>query len=112
MGNSVSAISEYAALATAAVLYWPSIEPLSDDEIEQRLLPKAATGEFATGSKRIQPRFTLIHRELRRKGVTLQLRWEEFVEAYAAARPTVDLSKLIGTSFAYCLGDSWAALGT
>jgi hypothetical protein len=51
-----------------------------------RLLPKAATGEPATGSKRVQPDFTLIHRELRRKGVTLQLLGEEYVEAHAAAR--------------------------
>jgi transposase len=65
---------------------WPRIEPLSDDEIEQCLLPKASTGEPAIGSKRIQPDFTLMHRELRRKGVTLQLLWEEYVEAHAAAR--------------------------
>jgi len=86
VGISVGAISEYAALATAAGLDWPSIEPLSDDEIEECLLPKASTGEPATGSKRIPPDFTLIHRELRRKGVTLQLLWEEYVEAHAAAR--------------------------
>jgi hypothetical protein len=86
VGISVGAISECAALATAAGLDWPGIEPLSDDEIEQRLLPKAATGEPVTSSRRIQPDFTLIHRELRRKGVTLQLLWEEYVDAHAASR--------------------------
>lgn len=46
VGISVGAISEYAVLASAAGLDWPSIELLSDDEIEQRLLPKPATGEI------------------------------------------------------------------
>ena len=86
VGISVGAISGYAALASAAGLDWTSIEPLSDDVIEQRLHPKSAMGQPAAGSKRIQPDFALIHRELRRKGVTLQLLWEEYVEAHAALR--------------------------
>jgi transposase len=86
VGISVGAISEYAALASAAGLDWPGIEPLSDDEIEQRLLPKPAADGSAAGSRRIQPDFASIHRELRRKGVTLQLLWEEYVEAHAGSR--------------------------
>jgi hypothetical protein len=48
VGIRVGAISEYAALGSPARLDLSSIEPLSDNEIEKRFLPKSATGESRT----------------------------------------------------------------
>jgi hypothetical protein len=73
VGISVGAVSKLAALASQAGLDWDRVEPLSDDELEARLHPTLP--EAASSSKRIEPDYAVLHRELRRKGVTLQLLW-------------------------------------
>lgn len=80
IGVSVGAISTYAARVSAAALDCAAIEPLADDELEIRLdLPAETTAP----TRRIEPDYAAMHRDLRRKGVTLQLLWEEYVDAHS-----------------------------
>ena len=66
--------------AQAAGITWPLPEGLSEEEIEERLYPPPET---LSPADRPEPDWAHIHRELRRKGVTLQLLWQE----YKMARP-------------------------
>ena len=75
VGVSVGAISQYAALASAAGLDWPTAQALDDDELERRLVRPIG----GPSTKRIEPECALIHQELRRKGVTFQ--WFEEVNS-------------------------------
>ena len=77
---STSTAREYVQRAESAGLGWPLPEGLNERQLDERLFP----GSPATGPT---PRCPLpdlaeIHRELRRKSVTLQLLWEEYKEAY------------------------------
>lgn len=85
IGISVGAVSKFAAQASQAGLDWAAAEAMSDDELDARLRP-AATNAAATTTRRIEPDYTALHRELRRKGVTLQLLWEEYAEANPGQR--------------------------
>ncbi|MGF6727880.1 transposase [Paraburkholderia sp. GAS41] len=79
LGVGLGTITQYLQLAASAGLDWAKIEPLSEAELD-RLLVNGAVPSTAAG-KRIEPDCAWIHRELRRKGVTLQLLWEEYVGA-------------------------------
>ena len=68
-------ISEYFRRADVEGLSWPLPDGLSDADPEQRLFPYSP-GE-ARGSVP-QPDRACVHAELRRKGVTLSLLWEEY----------------------------------
>jgi transposase len=68
-------ISEYFRRADVEGLSWPLPNDLSDADLEQRLFPYSP-GE-ARGSVP-QPDWAYVHAELRRKGVTLSLLWEEY----------------------------------
>jgi len=65
--------------ARRAGLRWPLPADLSDDALEQRLYPPQPT----TTEQRPLPRWAEIHRELKRRGVTLQLLWQEYLEKNA-----------------------------
>src|SRR6478736_6253433 len=82
-GISVGAVSAYAARASAANLDWASVEPLADDELEAKLRLPA---DQNTQARRVELDYALVHRELRRANVTLQLLWEEYVEAHLGER--------------------------
>jgi transposase len=99
-GVSVGAVSQYAAMATAAGLDWSKTDGLNDDELEQRLY--GAQKPRTSPGGRVAPDFAQMHRELRRKGVTLQLLWEE----YLAANPGVPIYQY--TQFC-CRYRDWAA---
>lgn len=60
--------------ATAAGLAWPLPDELTDATLEARLYPPPAS---TPGDERPQPDWAVIHRELKRPGVTLQLLWQE-----------------------------------
>jgi transposase len=62
-----------------ARLSWPLPASMSDDELEARLFPSPPRVE----GERPEPDWPTIHRELSRKGVTLDLLWNE----YEADRP-------------------------
>src|SRR6266571_691891 len=80
LGVSLGAVSKFVSLAEREGLSWAAMAGLDEDQIEARLCPKAAPAK----RQRAPPDCGLIHRELRRKGVTLQLLWEEYVEAHGA----------------------------
>lgn len=58
-------------------LGWPLQEGLSDTALERLL---SGPSPASSHSDRPQPDWTQIHQELKRKGVTLQLLWEEYRE--------------------------------
>ncbi|MCK1714013.1 IS21 family transposase, partial [Bradyrhizobium sp. 143] len=66
--------------AREAGVGWPLPDDLDDAALESRLYPVPTT---TAKDWRSLPDWPAIHRELRRKGVTLQLIWEE----YRAAHP-------------------------
>lgn len=75
---SKGVVAKYASLAKAAGLDWALISALSETELAQRLLSKPARR-----SGYAVPDYGRIHQELRRKGVTLMLLWEEYQAEYA-----------------------------
>lgn len=72
---SATAARGYVARAKQAGLTWPLPDDLQDDQLERRLFPQAAAIPSAL---RGIPDWKEIHGELKRKGVTLQLLWEEY----------------------------------
>ncbi len=79
IGQSLSlgrtTISDYLARAATADLKWPLPSALSDADLERLLFPpKAATGHRSFPL----PDWSYVHAELRRKGVTLSVLWEEY----------------------------------
>jgi transposase len=69
-------VADYLARARRASLGWPLPEGLDDDALEARLF----TSALPPGPARPLPHWAEVHRELRRKGVTLQLPWLEYKE--------------------------------
>ena len=80
LGISLGAVTAYLQRAAAAGLAWPLPAESTEHEIEQRLFPRVAK---RADHERVAPEWTLIHRELGGKGVTLHLLGEE----YRAAHP-------------------------
>lgn len=77
-GIARSTVAEYLKRAEAAGLWWPLPESLDDAELEKRLFPPPVT---IPAEARAVPDWPLVHRELKRKSVTLQLLWDEYKEA-------------------------------
>jgi len=69
---SKGVITKYLTMASAAGLDWPQIQALDDTALHNRLL---GTPQRASGF--VPPDYGHIHQELRRKGMTLRLLWEE-----------------------------------
>ena len=69
-----TAVADYLRRAHNAGLGWPLPEGLDDAELEQRLFPPVGI----SAAPRPRPDCAYLHRELRRKGVTLFLLWEEY----------------------------------
>ena len=73
LGIAKGSVANYLAAATAAGLTHSEAQALDDAALNGRLHPQRYVyPQFAV------PNFGEIHRELRRKGVTLQLLWEEY----------------------------------
>ncbi len=77
---SVGVVSKYLQLAAAAGIGWPPPAELDEDALVRKLQPPPPAILSATPL----PDFAELHQELRRKGVTLQLLWEEYAEANPA----------------------------
>ena len=61
----------------AAGLSWPLPGEMTDAALEARLFPEAGTKQ---GQRRqIEPDWASIHRELKRKHVTLSILWDEYI---------------------------------
>jgi len=76
---SHSTVLEVLRRAEESGLSWPFPEQLDDGALEARLFP---TRNSPAGNARSQPDWAEIHRELKRKGVTLQLLWQEYKQAH------------------------------
>ena len=71
---SKGVVAKYLRLASDASVGWPLPEDLDDAALERRLYqqPSARAPTFA------EPNYAEVHQELKRKGVTLVLLWEEY----------------------------------
>lgn len=71
-------VAEYIRRAETAGLSWPLPEGMDDGELERRMfrpdMPQAESVAIAV------PDWGLVHKELKRKGMTLHLLWEEYKE--------------------------------
>ncbi len=76
-GIARSTVADYIERLAKACLSWPFPPELTGEELDARLF----TGpEFrGTNGSRPVPEWAYIHKELRRKGVTKQLLWEEYL---------------------------------
>jgi transposase len=74
---SLGVVSKYLQLAAAAGLGWPLPAELDEQTLVRKLQPPAAANLAALPL----PNFAELHQQLRRKGVTLLLLWEEYAEA-------------------------------
>lgn len=78
LGLSKGVISKYVRLATAAGLDWPAIEAMDEGELQRQL-----RGEPSGPAVFVAPDYGLVHLELRGKGVTLMLLWQEYCGKWA-----------------------------
>ena len=74
---SKGVVAKYVALASAAKLDWSQIQLLNEAALHSRL---AGTPQRA--STFVRPDFARLHQELRRKGMTLMLLWQEHVSQH------------------------------
>jgi len=74
-----SSVSDYLARFYAATLSWPLPADLDDDRLEHLLFPSSCSN---LATERITPNWSYIHRELRKKAVTLMLLWQEYKEQH------------------------------
>lgn len=77
VGLARSTVAEYLKRADRAGVSWP-VE-LADNELERRLFPPPPA---LPAARRSLPEWAVVHRELKRKGVTLFLLWEEYKSAH------------------------------
>jgi transposase len=73
-GVGKTAVNEYVARAKVIGITWPIAPEIDDAELERRLFVPAG---FHDGPVRVVPDWAKVHEELKRRGVTLMLLWEE-----------------------------------
>ena len=78
LGLSKGVVAKYVGLAAAAGVTWSEVQACDETALERRLLvtpqqPRA----------HVQPDYGRMHHELRRKGMTLMLLWEEYQADHA-----------------------------
>ncbi|WP_208610742.1 hypothetical protein [Bradyrhizobium shewense] len=79
LGLAQGTVNKYLNLARRAGLTWPLPPELDDDaRLETRLFPPPSD---LPSDERPQPDWALVHRELRRRNVTLMLLWEEYCDS-------------------------------
>jgi transposase len=76
---SLGAIQKAVSKAEALELDWEAIEKLDDSHLAAKIYPQADT---AKSSHKELPDWVDIYRELKRKGTTMQLLWEEYSQQY------------------------------
>jgi transposase len=75
-GIGKTAAGEYVRRAAVAGLSWPIPGEIDDAELERRLFPPT---NAASSAARTEPNWSRIHGELKRRGVTLALLWQEYL---------------------------------
>ena len=78
LGTSPSTVGDYLRRAKVAGLSWPVPESVDDTGLERRLFPAPPSSR----TERSLPDWSEVHRELRRKSVTLSLLWQEYKETH------------------------------
>jgi transposase len=78
---SKGVVAKYVGLATAAGLDWDTVQDWSEQQLSTALQPRSAASLPI-----VVPDWGRIHRELDRKGVTLMLLWQEYVQAHPQSR--------------------------
>lgn len=68
-------VSLYLKRAQAASISWPLPEGMDEDRLEKALFPHL---QACTQPGFVEPDYAMMHQELKRKGVTKQLLWEEY----------------------------------
>lgn len=81
LGISKGVVAKYISLATQLGLGWANIAQLSETELERRLIPPTPPPDYF-----VRPDFGQLHHEMRRKGMTIMLLWQEFVENHPGER--------------------------
>ncbi|UCF86304.1 MAG: IS21 family transposase [Desulfobacteraceae bacterium] len=76
---SHSTVGEYLNQAKTAGLSYDEIERMDDLELERLI---SNDGPKKSNQSRVQPNWEVIHQELKKKGVTLQLLWQEYKEVH------------------------------
>lgn len=75
---SKGVVAKYVGLAAAAGLDWSAVQTLDETSLQQRLLSPSRRPRGHA-----QPDYGRMHQELRRKGMTLMLLWEEYQAEHA-----------------------------
>jgi len=76
-GVGATTVHDVLARAKAAGLSWPLADDLDDAALEQRLYPPVVAAR-----DRALPDFAAVYRELKRRGVTLELLWQEYRQGH------------------------------
>lgn len=74
---SKGVVTKYIALASATGLDWSQVQSLDEATLHSRLM-----GTPQRASSFVPPDYACLHRELRRKGMTLMLLWQEHVSQH------------------------------
>ena len=96
LGLSKGVVSKYVARAGIAGLDWPGVAALDEAQLAARLCPPAASQR----GERAGIDLPWVHRELRRKGVTLQLLWQEYCQGHPGL-PTYQYTQFCAHYHAY-----------
>jgi transposase len=88
LGISKGVVAKYVSLASVAGLDWATVQTLSDTALERRVVQ----GRLDRPTHYVLPDYGRAHQELRRKGMTLMLLWEEYVTAHPG-QPTYRYSQ-------------------
>jgi len=81
LGISKGVVAKYISLASELGLSWDDISQLSETALERRLIPPTPPPEYF-----VRPDFGQLHHEMRRKGMTIMLLWQEFMEHHPGER--------------------------
>jgi transposase len=92
-GVGKTAAGEYIARARVIGITWPIPTELSDAELERRLFVPAG---FHDGPTKPVPDWAKVHEELKRRGVTLMILWEEHRAEYADGHGYSQFCELYG----------------
>jgi transposase len=74
IGTSPTTVGQYLRRAREAGIGYPLADGLDDAAIESRLFPPVVSADVI----RLEPDWAQVHREMRRKSVTLDLLWQEY----------------------------------
>jgi len=80
VGVGRTTLQGYLRKAAQAQLTWPLPPELNDEQLEKLLYPPLPLENEKVETKSL-PDFLYLHQELKKKGVTLQLLWEEYLQA-------------------------------